>query len=115
MTKCSRMVGEVTFDKCLRVGRRSDDAGEWEPVTESEKHKRNFFLAPRNEVKCGFNSTNVPRVISKYREIYAWKMSNIQKYPEPKKWKPKRGPVIFCNLDGTEDQDEAAIAEVDGR
>ena len=80
MSKCNRLVGEVTFDKCLRVGRRRDDTGKWEPVTQSEKYKNNFFLAPRNEVKCGFNKTNVPRVISKYREIYAWKMSNIRKY-----------------------------------
>ena len=77
MSKCNRLVGEVTFDKCLRVGRRRDDTGKWEPVTQSEKYKKNLFLAPRNEVKCGFNKTNVPRVISKYREIYAWKMSNM--------------------------------------
>ena len=106
MSKCNCLVGEVTFDKCLRVGRRSDDSEEWEPVSQSEKHKKHFFLNPRNEVKCGFNSTNVPRVISKYREMYAWKMTNILKYPEPKKWKPKRGAVIFCDLDGTDTADD---------
>lgn len=103
MSKCNLLVGEVTFDKCIRVGRKCKDTGEWEPVSQSEKHKKNFFLNPRNSVKCGFSSTNVPRVISKYQEIYAWKMTNIQKYSTPKKWNPKRGAVIFCNLDGPED------------
>ena len=99
MSKFNRLVGEVTFSSCLRVGCKNNETGEWGPTTQSEKHKKNFFLNPRNEVKCGFNRSTLPRVISKYREMYAWKMTNIRKYPQAKTWKPKAGAVVWCNLD----------------
>ena len=96
---CSKMnvlLGEVRLKGCLKVGVKRDSL--WVPASSMEKHKKNFFLAPRNATKIGFSKDNVPKVVDNYSRIFAWMIRDAKRYDKPKPWRPTRGAVTFCRI-----------------
>ncbi len=98
-SKSNLLVGEVNIHDSLKVGVRSERYdGSWVPSGYDPSSQENFFLAPANMDKHQLDDLSIVR---SYKSIHAWVFTDIKKYDPPIPWTPKRGCVVWANLDGT--------------
>ena len=98
-SKSNLLVGEVNIHDSLKAGMRSERYdGSWVPVGRDPVSMENFFMAPHNMHKHQLDDFSILRP---YKAVHAWVLTQVKKYDPPIPWAPKRGCVVFANLDGT--------------
>lgn len=98
-SKSNLLVGEVNIHDSLKAGMRSERYdGSWVPVGHDPVSIENFFMAPHNMHKHQLDDFSILR---SYSTVHAWVFTQVKKYDPAIAWTPKRGCVVFANLDGT--------------
>ena len=94
--KSRSLVGEATISDCLLVAVRGSE-GQLMPPDDSVDGCQNFLLQPFNIPKRQITDMSI---LDSYAKVYAWVLTDVEKYPAPVPWNPPMGSVRFSNLQG---------------
>lgn len=71
------------------------DDGSWQPV---DGQADTFAGNEANYETMGFRLEDLPHFMRKYKNLWAWEITNVTVLSPPKPWNPRRGAVVFCNV-----------------